>query len=83
MDNKVRVIYYPCIYARFGGGGGDRGRDHRVPFYMKALSYKEKVYYIYFPVHAILLPTINNDHSPLNCMLAVTSYACSYTCINL
>ena len=54
-----------------------------MPFYMKALSYKEKVYYIDFPVHAILLPTINNDHSPLNYMLAVTSYACSYTCINL
>ena len=47
MDNKVRVIYYPCtVWGGRGGGGGDRGRDHRVPFYMKALSYKEKVYYI-------------------------------------
>ena len=46
MDNKVRVIYYPCTVwgGGGGGGGGDRGRDHRVPFYMKALSYKEKVY---------------------------------------
>ena len=53
-----------------------------MPFYMKALSYKEKVYYIILSSACYYYQQlIMTMHSPLNCMLAVTSYACSYTCM--
>ena len=47
MDNKVRVIYYPCtVWGGGGGGGGIEGEITECPSTMNALPYKEKVYYI-------------------------------------